>query len=76
MYLNMKGPYSHGNHEVRCALLEAAPPRYEPGTSIGDQCLDNEYEGDEGEAWEIFASELRGEFVEDWCTVSQWYLEA
>ena len=47
-YSDRKQPYSHGNNKVGSSLLEAAPPRDESSTSIRDQCLNDEYEGDEG----------------------------
>lgn len=57
--------YRHCDNEVGLSLLEAAQLGNYEGCQIGDECLDNEDDGNHGELSQLLGGQLRRQLGED-----------
>jgi len=63
--------YCHGNDEVGCSLVELAYPRHEKGGKVGNECLHDKDDGNDGKLSQLLGRQLRGEFGKNWAGVSR-----
>jgi len=54
--------YCHGNDKVGRSLVELAYPRHEKGGKVGDECLNDKDDGNDGQLSQLLGRQLGGEF--------------